>query len=250
MNALPRGVNLRPVGRTVARPSAVAPSSEGTGLAKKMFLDAVRGTQRGSQTSSIERGQIEEAQVALEAQVAGGRIDWSLLPGTWDVVYTTARDVKGIVGEEPFLMGKSRVVGQRYEVPVNGLGRVTNIIELQLDVPLLEGTTVSINVEADYRIDSVRSIGLLFKSASIGRIQPGPALQDVLTPALLPRGWWNLTAMQYLREFKIGFEFPGSSARAQGTMIPPSLFVSFLDEDMFIGRAQQGGGVYVYRRIE
>ena len=250
MSVLPRvcGVSLRPAGRPAVRACAAAPCSNVTDIAKQRFKDAVRGTQRGNRTDSIERGEIEEAQVALETTVAGERIDWSLLPGTWDVIYTTARDVRGIVGEEPFLMCKSRVVGQRYGTPVNCLGRVTNIIELEFDIPFLRGTIVSINVEADYTIDSIRSIGLLFKSASFGRIEPGAALQDVLTPAVLPRGWWNLAVMNYLREFKVGFEFPGTS-RATESMIPPALFVTYLDEDMFIGRAQQGGGVYVYRRI-
>lgn len=217
---------------------------------KRELRQLVSSTERGGMADSLTRGRVEELQVALESSTAGLPVDWSLLEGTWNVIYTTARDVTGIVRNDPRLPYKSLMVGQEYSW---GAGRqevrgvVTNIIEVELLPFFLQGTTFSINVEADFAISACRSIGLRFRSVSLRRLEPGANLQGLLAPALLPRGWWNLQTLDFIRSLDLTFMFPikGSADAA----IPSSLDITYLDSDMLIGRAQGGGGVYMFERL-
>lgn len=218
--------------------------------AKNNFYQRIKGTERGARTSSIERGAIEEALVQLENVVASESIDWSHLPGTWNVVYTTARDVRDIVKEQPVIpFARSTLVGQEYSSIEEG--EVTNIIRLELvDLPpfldILSGTHISILVKADYAISSLKSIGLRFKSAAVGHVEPSDGIEGLILNPVLPRGQWNLTLLNFLRDLEIAFQFPEGSP---SNRIRPSLDITFLDSNLFVGRAQQGGGVYVYERV-
>lgn len=225
--------------------------------AKQLFFERIRGTERGARTSSLERGTIEEALVNLENVVASQAINWSHLPGTWNVVYTTARDVRDIVKDQPILpFARSTLVGQEYSPLVGGGGEVTNIIKLELvDLPplvsILSGTCVSILVKADYSISSLKSIGLRFKSAAVGHVEPSEGVEGLILNPVLPRGQWNLSLLNYLKDLEIAFQFPGESTSNSSRMntIRPSLDVTYLDSNLFVGRAQQGGGIYVYERV-
>jgi hypothetical protein len=155
--------------------------------AKEDLLRAVAGTQRGSEASSLTRGAVEEAQVAVES-CSGSEIDWSLLEGTWRVVYTTAADVLPLVNPAfglPGLPLRASRVAQRFSSPAEGC--VQNIIDVEV-----EGSTARLVVEAAYEVRTARSIALTFREVGIEKIRPGPGLQNLLAPALLPRGWWNL----------------------------------------------------------
>lgn len=59
---------------------------------KQELLTWISGTKRGSSASKQLRGQIEEAQVALEA-CCPAELNYSLLEGKWVLQYTTAADV-------------------------------------------------------------------------------------------------------------------------------------------------------------
>lgn len=221
--------------------------------AKKTFFERIQGTQRGARTSSLERGAIEEALVELENVVASQPVEWSQLPGTWNVVYTTARDVRDIVEDQPVVpFARSTLVGQEYSSLKDG--EVTNIIKLELvDLPpfldVLAGTCISILVKADYSICSLKSIGLRFKSAAVGHVEPSEGLEGVILNPVLPRGQWNLSLLEFLRNVEVAYQFPGMVSTSNPSRIGPSLDVTYLDEDLFVGRAQQGGGVYVYQRV-
>lgn len=86
----------------VARPSTVSTSSEAEGAAKDAqqakdeLLTWISGTNRGSTTGKLLRGQIEEAQVAVEA-CSPMDLDYNLLEGKWLLQYTTAADVVRVV---------------------------------------------------------------------------------------------------------------------------------------------------------
>lgn len=210
-------------------------------------MECIRNTERGSKASALQRGHIEEALVALESTFAatGNAIDWDLLPGTWNVAYTTARDVRDIVQDNPLPFVKSTVVGQRFS-PVEDQ-QVTNIITLEVvNVPVLEGTSISVHVDAEFAIAAPKSIGLRFKSAAIGFVDPSESLQSIILNAILPRGYWNLEAITALRDFEIKYEF--GDVTSSSSRIRPSLDVTFLSESLLLGRAQQGGGIYCYQR--
>lgn len=83
----------------VASPVAEAEStSVDSQQAKQELLTWISGTKRGSNASKQLRGQVEEAQVAVEA-CAPAELDYSLLEGKWLLEYTTAADVVSLVPE-------------------------------------------------------------------------------------------------------------------------------------------------------
>lgn len=217
---------------------------------KDAFYKLVEDTERGGNTTAIQRGQIEERLVEIEGRLAGRDLRWDLLEGKWNVVYTTARDVRGIVrGVPEGFPVRALHVGQVYSCPATG--KVLNVIQVELQVPILKGTRVSILVEADYAITNLKSIGLRFKAAQIGKVELGEGLQNLLTPAILPRGNWNLAAVNFVRNlgFQLNFYNPerGDNEK-QDSNISSSLDITVLDDDMLVGRAQGGGGIYAFKR--
>jgi PAP_fibrillin len=219
--------------------------------AKQALLNAIAGTQRGSDAGSLQRGQIAEAQVAVEA-FSPVEVDWSLLPGTWNVVYTTAADVLPIVRPGAGLPGfPLRVgrVGQRFTSPDEGI--VQNLIEVEALVPFLTGTKATLVVEASYEVRTSRSIALSFKKAGVGQVLAGDDLQNILATPLLPRGDWQMQALLAISEFSA---FLPLTTRVSGTSsssrTPAGLNynITYLDEDMFIGRAGGNGGTFIFVR--
>lgn len=230
-----------------AAPAPTVPLAE----AKAALLRAVAGTQRGSEASSLKRGEVEEAQVAVEA-ASPPEADWSLLAGTWDVVYTTAGDVLPLVRPGPGLPGfPLRVgrVGQRFSSPEEG--RCQNLIEVEGVVPPLTGTSATFIVEASYEVRTARSLALRFERAGVGAVAPGDDLQNALAPPLLPRGAWNMQLLQAVQGFSafvpLTTRLPGTAPTAR---LPTGLnySVTFLDEDLFIGRAGGNGGTFIFQR--
>lgn len=217
---------------------------------KEAFYKLVQDTERGGNTTAIQRGRIEESLVEIESRLAGSDIRWDLLEGKWNVVYTTARDVRGIVkGVPEGFPVRALHVGQVYSRPATG--KVLNVIQVELQVPILKGTRVSILVEADYAITNLKSIGLRFRAARIGNVELGEGLQNLLTPALLPRGNWNLAAVNFVRNLGLQFNFYNPERGDKGkqdSKISSSLDITVLDDDMLVGRAQGGGGIYAFKR--
>lgn len=185
-------------GSALSRP---APSPRVIEL-KQALMEAIAGTQRGSDAGAFKRGAIEEAQVAVES-LSPAEVDWTLLAGTWNVVYTTASDVLPIVrpgaGIPGFPLRVGRV-GQRFTSPEEG--RVQNIIEVEALVPVLSGTKATLVVEASYEVRTGRSIALAFQKAGVGEIMAGDGLQNALASPLLPRGQWNLQALMAITEVR------------------------------------------------
>jgi hypothetical protein len=76
----------------VGRVQAVKADPQTVQEAKQELLMLILGTRRGSETTKMLRGQIEEAQVAVEA-LSGPELQYELLEGKWKLLYTTAADV-------------------------------------------------------------------------------------------------------------------------------------------------------------
>eukprot|EP00887_Chlorella_sp_A99_P000436 scaffold17.g436.t1 len=291
--------------RTRAQPPAaagldIAPPSgpidpPAVAAAKQRLLAAVAGTQRGADASHLQRGEVEEAQVALEA-LSPPELDWPLLTGTWRLLYSTASDVVPLVRPQlllgpvplPFQAG---AIFQRFS-PV-AEGRVENVIELRgLDLPLLAGASAVATVVASYEPRTARSIALTFRrgaggggrhgslwmrgrgaahpgataveappaceaqhcacarplpvrrEAQLGEVSLGPSLQNLVASPLLPRG---MLQMQLSVRVPLAMRLPGASSsgpRARGI----NYALTFLDEDMLVGRAQGLGGSFVFSR--
>ncbi len=207
----------------------------------------------------MDRGEIEQQICYLESTMADEDIDWGRLHGTWDVCFTTARDVQGLMAERPLPFAEANLVGQVYDET----GSVENFIVLTaardkswpLISDLFGGTSIGLRVEAEWKITGMRSIGLRFKRASVGRIEftDDAMLKAVLTnPVFPPRGQWNLDALELLRDFTLSLDFvSGSDTGAdmsESSKVPASLHIAYLDDDLLIGRAVETGGLYVYRR--
>ena len=238
---------------STAEPASRPSTSRQVQEAKQALLEAIAGTQRGSDAGSLKRGQVAEAQVAVES-LSPIEVDWSLLAGTWNVVYTTASDVLPIVRPGAGLPGfPLRVgrVGQRFTSPEEGI--VQNIIEVEALVPILSGTKATLVVEASYEVRTSRSIALSFKKAGVDEVLAGDDLQNVLASPWLPRGTLNMQALLAISEFSaflpLTTRVPGTSSNSK-TPAGLNYNITYLDEDMFIGRAQGNGGTFIFVKDE
>jgi hypothetical protein len=83
-------------------------------------------------------------------------------------------------------------------------GRAENIIEATARLPPLEGAGIEFVVEAGYQQRTSRSIALLFEGARAGGVRLSPQLQNFVASPLLPRGWWQLQALQWLQQVRRG----------------------------------------------
>lgn len=244
---------MRPIASAAAA-EALLPELTAADAAKRALLDAIQFTGRGSNTSKALRGEVEEAQVALEACQAGAGLDYSLLEGKWRLVYTTAADVVPIVGLDladllPAGLPAPVVVGDVFQ-RFSGVeaGRVENIIEFGLPPFTDERRGVTFTVGASYEVRSPRRIALTFLEAEVGRVQASPLLETLLAPALLPRGWWNQRALLGLKEFSLRFPFRSAQQVAAGHAVGAGYLLTYLDQDILIGRAQAPGGSFVFTR--
>ena len=83
-------------------------------------------------------------------------------------------------------------------------GQAENIIEATARLPPLAGAGVQFVVEARYEPRTARSIALRFQSARLGEVTLSPQLQNFVASPVLPRGWWNLWALQQLQQASLG----------------------------------------------
>jgi len=131
----------RPSRRQTAACASLAEIASTTAAARERraaLLSAVQYTGRGSNATKQLRGEVEEAQIALEACQANEGLDYAQLPGLWRLVWTTAVDVVPIVGLDlarllPAGLPAPVVVGdvfQRFSSVEEGL--VENVIEFGL----------------------------------------------------------------------------------------------------------------------
>ncbi|KAK9803260.1 hypothetical protein WJX72_001611 [[Myrmecia] bisecta] len=224
---------------------------EGLRQAKQLLLYAIAGTQRGGAVSKSERGAITEAQVALEA--FGGELNYELLEGTWRLIYTTALDVVPLLGFTDGNLLPLRVgdIYQRFSSVATG--RVENIIKLSVPFLLKEGEGATVVVGADYTVRSPRRVALYFREAGVRDIHITPLAESLLAPALLPRGWLQHRLLLAIQEFAVTVPL-----RRQGRDSSPTsgrfgrgagdYLLTFLDEEMLVGRAEGSAGTFIFVR--
>ncbi|EFJ45050.1 hypothetical protein VOLCADRAFT_121241, partial [Volvox carteri f. nagariensis] len=253
----------RAVARAVGRLSATAapvldmPSITDRERAKQALLDLVKFTNRGLGVLTFQRGLIEEAQVRVES-FQGPELEYSKLPGKWKLIYTTASDVLPILEAEYWLspgplsgfgIPRPLEVGniyQRFTSPDEGV--VENIINFKTPV-----TSLTFTVGARYDVRSGKRIALVFENARLGELKISEAAEALIAPALLPRGSLQHMILLALNEFQLKFQFRtaaqlASQAVTQRDNIAAGYLLSYLDEDMLIGRAIGLGGTFVFVR--
>lgn len=221
--------------------------------AKAALLDIVKDSGRGFRIGRFQRGVVEEAQVNVES-FSKAELDWSQLAGKWKLVYTSAQDVLIILEAEyrfkPLFGPRLLEVGdiyQRFTSPDEGV--VENIIEAGiLPGGLLEEKGVTFTVGAKYEVRSGHRIALTFEEAGVDNVKLAPLAQALLAPALLPRGYAMMRALMAVQDFKFRLPFQSLQQVAMGRNISAGYQLTYLDQEMLIGRATQLGGTFVFIR--
>ncbi|CAM6033431.1 unnamed protein product [Sphagnum compactum] len=220
--------------------------------AKMELLQSVLDTDRGSSALIEKRAIIEEAMVELEKFDAGLPLNLEHLDGTWLLQYTTAPDVISLLqaSQLPFLQ-----VGQVYQQfmcrgSTQG-GTVKNIVRWSIPGLLQENEGATLIVTAQFSVASSRSIVLQFQEARVGEVEISADLQAFLAPAFLPRTFLNLQILQFLRSLDV--RVPLAGRQIQSTERAPiglRYYLTFLDNNMLLGRALGSGGVFIFSRTQ
>ncbi|XP_073226058.1 probable plastid-lipid-associated protein 10, chloroplastic isoform X2 [Cicer arietinum] len=186
---------------------------------KHELLTSLQDTQRGLLTTPHQRSFIEEALVNVEGSNKGEPIDLDKLDGTWRLQYTSASDVLILfqaAATLPFFQVGQ--IFQKFECRGNTDGGVIrNVVQWSIPNLLEEQEGATLLVSAKFTLVSVRNIYLQF--------------QEIL---------------QYLRSFKAQFPVRDPGRESVGGLY----YLSYLDDNMLLGRAVGGGGVFVFTRAQ
>lgn len=196
-------------------------------IPKTALLAAIAATNRGLLASEDDRlmiqaraSQLEEAMPAVNPLDAAGP-----LAGIWQLLYTTSRELLGI---DRFPLYK---LGQIYQCINLSEQRVYNIAEIT-GPPLLEGlVSVAARFEAasDKRVTVGFERGVFGLQRLLGYETPHQWLQKLQAEAKLPL--WQ------------GIDFQINRDRQSGW-----LEVTYLDDDLRIGRGNQGS-LFVLKKV-
>ncbi|XP_021733444.1 probable plastid-lipid-associated protein 10, chloroplastic isoform X2 [Chenopodium quinoa] len=217
---------------------------------KHDLLRAIQETERGLKTTPDQRSSIEEALVTVEKYDAGEPIDLAKLDGTWRLQYTSAPDVVVLfeaASRLPILQ-----VGQIYQkfecCNQSDGGVVRNIIKWSIQNLLEENEGATLLVSAKFSVVSRRNIYLQFEEITLQDISISEQVQAVIAPALLPRTFLSLQILQFFRSFKA--QIPVTSTSPQRRSVGGLYYLSYLDNNMLLGRAVGGGGNFVFTRAQ
>ncbi|GMH20851.1 hypothetical protein Nepgr_022693 [Nepenthes gracilis] len=217
---------------------------------KHDLLRAVQDTERGFKATAEQRSSIEEALVTVEGYDAGRPIDMLQLDGTWRLQYTTAPDVLILIeaaARLPFLQ-----VGQIFQkfecrdLLVGGF--VRNVIKWSIENLLEEQEGATLLVSAKFSVVSRRNIYLQFEEVTLRDILISEELQALIAPAILPRSFISLQILQFIRAFKAQIPIVSPDPRRQS--VGGLYYLSYLDNNMLLGRSVGGGGVFVFTRAQ
>uniref|UniRef100_A0A7I4A8R5 Plastid lipid-associated protein/fibrillin conserved domain-containing protein n=1 Tax=Physcomitrium patens TaxID=3218 RepID=A0A7I4A8R5_PHYPA len=190
---------------------------------------------------------------------AGSPLLLDQLHGTWLLQYTTAPDVISILQaaeQLPLLQ-----VGQVYQNfdcrrRTDG-GVVENIVRWSVPGLLQENEGATLIVTAKFSVASARSIVLQFEEARVSEVEISEVLESFIAPALLPRTFINLQILQFLRGLDLRFPLARGSQGLQtlpenSRRAPIGLWynLTFLDNNMLVGRALGNGGIFIFSRTQ
>ncbi|XP_031119222.1 probable plastid-lipid-associated protein 10, chloroplastic [Ipomoea triloba] len=232
--------------------SPVIAASRGTEIElenrKYELLRIIQDTQRGLATTADQRSSIEEALVSVEAFDAGQGLDLGKLDGTWRLQYTSAPDVLVLFESAArlpvFQVGQ---VFQKFECQDKSSGGfVRNVVKWSIPGLFEEQEGVTLVVTAKFSCVSSRNIFLQFEEISFQDVNISEELQALIAPAILPRSMLNFEILQFLRTFKAQVPLRSSNRRSVGGLY----YLSYLDNNMLLGRAVGGGGVFIFTRAQ
>jgi len=222
--------------------------------------------------------------VALEALWEPTKPLEEALEGSWRLEYTSASDVVGLLAlnrfpklplpfappsDEGVTLADCGPIFQRFTRD----GLVQNVTKLSIAPRVLlqpkDGVTLTVN--ASFRVVSSRRIKLVFEEAVVGDVRISEALEAVLAPALLPRGQAQMELLQALRSAELKVPLGRRSSASAGgagtggerptTFDSPlpsnrderggaSYQITYLDEDVFVGRAVGTAGSFIFLKEE
>uniref|UniRef100_A0A0E0M9K2 Plastid lipid-associated protein/fibrillin conserved domain-containing protein n=1 Tax=Oryza punctata TaxID=4537 RepID=A0A0E0M9K2_ORYPU len=249
---LSNGVRLRPqrsrqprlAAAAAATASLATPSSPAadTERRKHELLRAVQETGRGFAASPDQRAAIEEAIVSVEELGAGegSPLDLAALDGTWRLCYTSASDVLVLFeASERFPLLQVGQIYQKFECRDRSDGGVVrNVVRWSIENLLEEQEGATLMVSAKFAVMSKRNIFLQFEEVAVENIKISEQLQALIAPAILPRSFFSLQILQFLKTFRAQVPVNGPERRSPGGLY----YLSYLDRDMLLGRSVGGGG--------
>jgi len=191
---------------------------------KEKLLEAIAGKNRGLLSSATDKQAILAAVAQLEDRNPTPRpVEASdLLEGNWRLIYTTSSGLLNI-DQLPFLK-----LGQIYQCIRTSGARVYNIAEVY-GLPYLEGF---VSVAARFEPISERRIQVIFERSISG-------LQRLIS---------YQSPDEFIREIESGKKFPAIDFSIQNRDQQGWLDITYLDEDMRIGRGNEGS-VFVLTKV-
>ncbi|CAI8615756.1 unnamed protein product [Vicia faba] len=215
---------------------------------KHVLLTSLQDTQRGLLTTPRQRSSIEQALVNVEGTNVGQPIDFNKLDGTWRLQYTSAPDVLVLfqaAATLPFFQVGQ--IFQKFECRHNSTGGIIrNVVRWSIPNFFEEQEGATLLVSAKFTLVSARNIYLQFQEITLQDINISEQLQALISPAILPRSFISLQILQYLRTFKAQILVRDSGRESVGGLY----YLSYLDDNMLLGRAVGGGGVFVFTRAQ
>ncbi|HHP7232647.1 MAG TPA: PAP/fibrillin family protein [Xenococcaceae cyanobacterium] len=190
---------------------------------KAELLEAIAGKNRGLLANEIDNVRVLSAIQQLEDRNPTPKPleAKGLLEGDWRLLYTTS---KGILGLDRFPLFK---LGQIYQCIRTAEARVYNVAEV-VGLPWLEGI---VSVSARFEPVSDSRINVIFERSIIG-------LQRLLG--------YN-SPSKFIQELEKGKKFPPFDFGIENRDQKGWLEVTYLDEDMRVGRGNEGN-VFVLAR--
>ena len=182
---------------------------------KSELLEAIAGKNRGLLASEIDNVRVLSAIQQLEDQNPTPRPleAKDLLEGNWRLLYTTSRDILGIDRFPLFNLG------QIYQCIRTAEAKLYNIAEI-VGVPFLEGLVC---VSANFEPVSERRVNVKFDRSIVG----------------LQRFFSYQSPDKFVKDIETGKKFLPLDFSLANRERPGWLDITYLDEDMRIGRGNQ-----------
>ncbi|DBA95564.1 TPA: hypothetical protein ACH3X3_013416 [Trebouxia sp. C0006] len=213
------------------------PQAEPSTNARRAAVSPAQTRQQSKPTKRKEG--VLEAQRALQFATAGTSRGGLITPTQRAVVEEAiAPLVRPADTFSPVRIGN---VYQRFGSLESGLCQ--NIIKASVPFLLEEGDGVTLCVGVNYEASSPRRVSLRFQEAGFSDVRITPLTEALIAPAILPRGWIQQQILLAIKEANLKVPLPFASR--QGRSGVGEYLLSFLDENMLIGRAQNGTFVFV-----